>query len=234
MTNASGVATSVVPRTTGTPGTVSVAVTGAANGLTMTLISLPGPAATITATAGTSQSATINTAFNTALQATVLDSVANPVPGVTVTFATPLTGAGGSFAGGNTVVTNANGVAVATTYAANGTAGSYSISASVAGVTTPATFSMTNNTGGASAITANSGAAQSVAVGSAFATLQAKVTDVGGNPIPSVTVTFTAPAMGAKAWQSLCTGGNTAVTNALGLAMTASVSRRQHRGGIFM
>jgi hypothetical protein len=185
----------------------------------MTLISLPGPAATITATAGTSQSATINTTFGTALQATVLDSVANPVPGVTVTFATPLTGAGGSFAGGNTVVTNANGVAVATTYAANGTAGSYSISASVAGVTTPATFSMTNNTGGASAITANSGAAQSVAVGSAFATLQAKVTDAGGNPIPGVTVTFTAPASGAG---GSFTGGNTAVTNALGLA-TASV-----------
>jgi hypothetical protein len=43
------------------------------------------------------------------------------------------------------VSTNSNGVATASTLSANGTAGSYSVTASVAGVATPASFSLTNN-----------------------------------------------------------------------------------------
>src|SRR6202040_1130817 len=55
---------------------------------------------TITATAGTPQSATISTAFGTALQATVKDGSNNPLSGATVTFAAPGSGASGTFAGG--------------------------------------------------------------------------------------------------------------------------------------
>src|SRR6266404_1565152 len=69
-----------------------------------------GTATTITATAGTPQSATVNTAFAAQLQATVKDSLSNPVSGVTVTFASPGRGASGTFAGGaNTAATNAQG-----------------------------------------------------------------------------------------------------------------------------
>jgi hypothetical protein len=107
-----------------------------------------GAAITITATSGTPQRATINTAFASPLVATVKDAGGNPVLGVTVTFTAPSTGASGAFAGGvNTAVTDASGVATSATFTANGTAGSYTVTASVAGVATAANFSLTNTAG---------------------------------------------------------------------------------------
>ena len=53
----------------------------------------------VTATAGTPQSAAVNTVFGTALQATVRDAGNNPVSGVTVTFTAPGSGASASFGG---------------------------------------------------------------------------------------------------------------------------------------
>src|ERR1700731_4654016 len=50
------------------------------------------PALTITATAGTPQSASVSTAFSVQLQATVKDSTNSPVSGATVTFAAPASG----------------------------------------------------------------------------------------------------------------------------------------------
>src|SRR5580700_5526470 len=104
------------------------------NGLTWTVTYNPGSvvlsiggmatAASIAATSGTPQSATINTAFAAPLVATVKDSGGNPVAGATVTFTAPGSGASGTFAGGvNTATTNASGVATSTTFTANGTAG---------------------------------------------------------------------------------------------------------------
>src|SRR5258708_17883565 len=105
-----------------------------------------GTPSSIAATAGTPQSATINTAFATALQATVKDAANNPVSGVMVTFTAPASGASGTFAGGvNTATTNAQGVATAAVFTANSVAGGpYNVTASVAGVGTPASFSLTN------------------------------------------------------------------------------------------
>ena len=60
---------------------------------------------------------------------------AAPISGATATFS-------GSFA--ITVTTNAAGVAVSPVPVANSTTGSYSVTASVAGITTPATFNLTN------------------------------------------------------------------------------------------
>src|SRR5260370_681993 len=100
----------------------------------------------ITATVGTPQSATLNTAFATPLQATVKDAGNNPVSGVIVTFTPPASGASGTFAGGvNTASTNAQGVATAATFTANSIAGGpYNVTASAAGVATTANFSLTN------------------------------------------------------------------------------------------
>src|SRR5258706_6622285 len=88
----------------------------------------------------------INTAFATQLQATVRDASNNPVNGVTVTFTAPTSGASGTFAGGvNTAVTNAQGIATAAVFTANGTEGGpYNATASGTGVSTPANFSLTN------------------------------------------------------------------------------------------
>jgi len=126
---------------TGNPGHANNSV-GTSNAFTVN----PGPAASVTATAGTPQSATINTAFAINLGATVKDSFNNVISGATVTFIAPGAGASGSFAGGvNLATSSANGVATAAPFTANGTAGSYNVSASVAGVVTPALFSLTNN-----------------------------------------------------------------------------------------
>jgi hypothetical protein len=108
----------------------------------------------IVASAGTPQSATVSTAFTTALQATVT-SGGTPVSGATVTFTAPGSGASGTFGGSATAAatTNASGVATAPAFTANASAGGYTVTASVAGVTTPASFSLTNTpvtTGGGS------------------------------------------------------------------------------------
>ncbi len=108
---------------------------------------------TLAATAGTPQDANVNATFANALAATATESCAactnNAVPGVTVTFTAPGSGASGSFAGGvNTAITNAGGVATAQFFAANAISGSYFVMASA---TTPdqaspstASFALTN------------------------------------------------------------------------------------------
>ena len=101
----------------------------------------------ITATAGTPQSAAVNTAFATALQATVTES-GNPQNSVSVTFTAPASGASGTFPGPSVtavVSTNGSGVATAPTFTANATGGTYNVIASL-GVGLPsATFTLTNN-----------------------------------------------------------------------------------------
>src|SRR5258707_239075 len=116
--------------------------------------SLAGAPASITTTQGSGQSAQINAVFSTALQVTVRDIGASPVSGVTVTFMAPSSGASGTFAGGvTTATTNSSGVATAPAFTANNTTGSYSVTASVAGVSTPATFGLTNTPGAPGSIT---------------------------------------------------------------------------------
>ncbi len=75
------------------------------------------------------------------------DSSNNPLSGVTVTFTAPGSGAGAAFSGSATATatTNSSGVATAPALMANGQAGSYTVTASVPGVTTPAAFNLTNN-----------------------------------------------------------------------------------------
>src|SRR5437016_3347867 len=191
-----------------------------------------GAVPSITATSGTPQSATINTAFAAPLVATVKDAGGNPAASVTVTFSAPSTGASGSFAGGvNTATTNGSGVATSATFTANNVAGGpYTVTASVAGVATPANFSLTNTAGAAASITATSGTPQSATINTAFAApLVATVKDAGGNPVASVTVTFTAPGTGASG--SFAGGVNTATTNGSGVATSATFTANNVAGG---
>src|SRR5207253_132424 len=101
---------------------------------------------TISATAGTPQSAPINTAFSTQLQATVTES-GNPQSGISVTFTAPSSGASGTFPGNVTTAsapTNGSGVATAPVFTANGAAGSYNVVASIGPGLPTANFSLTN------------------------------------------------------------------------------------------
>ena len=109
--------------------------------------SSPAPAAaSISAAAGTPQSATVSSAFAVTLQALVKDNNGNPFSGATVTFAAPASGPSASFSSGPTAtaVTNSSGVATAPILTANAQAGSYTVTATVAGVTTAAAFALTN------------------------------------------------------------------------------------------
>ena len=66
---------------------------------------------------------------------------------MSVTFAAPSGAAGGTFSGGRATVTettDSSGVATAPTFAANANAGSYTVTASVAGVSMSALFNLTN------------------------------------------------------------------------------------------
>jgi hypothetical protein len=235
VTNASGVATAPALTANGQPGTYTVTATapgaGSTAGFSLTNTA-PAVAASITATAGASQSATVNTIFPTALQATVLTGSGAPVSGATVTFTAPATGASGSFGGTTTatVTTNASGVAVASTFTANATTGSYSVTATVAGVPTPATFNLTNISQVPVSVTATAGTPQSTAAGSAFATnLQVVVEDVNGNVINNAVVIFSAPTMGASATFA---GSSMAsvTTNASGVATAPTLTANATAG----
>ncbi len=181
-----------------------------------------GPPSTITVLSGAPQSAAVNTAFASPLQAVVRDQFGNPVPGAVVTFTAPSSGAGGTFAGGALTAmatTDAGGTAVAPTFTANTTAGQFVVSASVNGASTPASFNLTNTAGAPASITVVSGGGQSALINTAFAApLVALVTDAFGNPVPGASVTFAAPSSGAGA--SFAPGA-TVTTNAAGQAAVA-------------
>ncbi len=230
-TNASGVATAPALTGNGQAGgyTVTASVAGVTTPASFSLTNLAAGPASVTATGGTPQSATVNTAFTAALQAVVKDGSGNLLGGVSVTFAAPASGASAAFGGSATVTTNTSGVATAPSLTANGQAGSYTVTASVAGVTTPASFSLTNLAGSPASVTATSGTPQSATVNTAFtAALQAIVKDGSGNPLSGVSVTFAAPSSGASAAFG---GSATVTTNTSGLATAPSLTANGQAGG---
>lgn len=125
-------------------GSILAAIVLVGCGSSTTKTTPPPPVKAITVSSGSSQSATVNTAFAAPLVAKVTTG-GTPTSGVVVTFTAPTTGASGTFAGGvNTATTDSNGLATSAVFSANGTAGAYAVTASAAGVSTPATFNLTN------------------------------------------------------------------------------------------
>ena len=180
------------------------------------------PVESITATSGTPQSHSVNGAFGAALVATVTTN-GTPASGVVVTFTAPSTGASATFS--NTTSTTASattndfGVATSPALTANGSAGTYTITATILGVPTPAIFTLTNTTGAPATIVATSGTPQSAPINAAFAApLVATVLDSGNNPVGGALVTFTAPATGASGTFANGTATETDTTNASGRA----------------
>jgi YVTN family beta-propeller protein len=96
---------------------------------------ITGPATSIAATGGGGQTTVYGMSFANPLTATVTDVNDTPVPGVTVTFS----GTGLNFSS-TTVATDANGVAKVSVTPTG--VGSFTASASVSGVSAPATFTL--------------------------------------------------------------------------------------------
>jgi len=140
------------------------------------------------------------------------------VAGVSVTFAGPSSGAGITPAL-STLLTNSSGVATLSA-AANNTAGSFQVNASVAGVS-PAAVSITNQAGGATQLVLVSGGGQSAAVNQAFAApLVVRANDAQGNPVSGAQISFTAPGAGASA----VLVGSPAATNVNGLVSVSATA----------
>ena len=181
----------------------------------------------LTVVSGSGQSASVGSAFSTALQVKLTDAAGNPISGASVTFTTPTSGATGIFGGSATVATNAQGIATAPALTAGHTAGSFNVSASSASLST--TFSLTNTAGAAANISAASSTSETTVIGTAFSPLQVLVTDSYGNLVRGLSVTFAAPPTGST---GVFSSPATVLTNALGIA-TAPAFTANHLPGTF-
>ncbi|MFM7593255.1 MAG: beta strand repeat-containing protein, partial [Isosphaeraceae bacterium] len=224
VTDSNGVATA--PVLTASTSSGAFVVTASVSGSLPVSVNLtinPGAAASVTAVSGGSQAATVETAFANSFKARVRDTYGNVVPGVSVTFAAPVSGASLRYAGGSAVaVSGADGIATSAAMTANNVSGNYTVTASATGASSAA-FSMTNSSATAASLALFSGSSQSATVATAFgAALKVRATDSFGNPVAGVTVTFALPATGASA--SLTGGVLTGVTGSDGVATSAGVT----------
>jgi hypothetical protein len=144
-------------------GTVRYAVTAVFESWTATSnlsdrLTVSATPTVVEASAGSGQSAALFTAFPVPLTVTVSDSSGAAVPGATVTFTAPGTGASGTFADGSrtaTSTTDLSGAAAAPTFTANGTTGTYTVTATVSGIPGSARFSLANRAADPAASTGN-------------------------------------------------------------------------------
>jgi len=199
-TNTHGVATAP-PLTAGqTAGTftVTASVSSVASPADFNLTSTPSIPATVTAVGGTPQNTPIGSAYGSFLQAKVVDAYGNPLANVPVTFAAPLAGPSGTFNALNFVPTNTLGIATAPGFSANHVLGNFTVTATVAGVASPANFGLTI-TAIPAAIKTVSGSGQHATVFTSYGkALAARVTDATGKPVSGITVAFELPASAAN------------------------------------
>jgi hypothetical protein len=202
---------------------VNVTVTDGSNtngtGLPVTV----GPgSATVAVSSGSGQSAAVAAGFTSPLVASVSDTWGNSISGASVTFSGPASGAGVTFANCTSnpqtyscvATSNAGGQATSSAFFANRTAGSYTITASVAGGSSVG-FSETNtDTLHVSALAETGGA---VSGGLYGATVTVTVHDALGAAINGVTITGT--------WSPTAAGATSGcTTNASGICTIASGS----------
>src|SRR5262249_4984621 len=128
------------------------------------LTNTPGAPALVTVTAGDNQSTTVGTDFGTQLAMTVTDQFGNAVPGAAVTFTVPAAGASASLVEAGPYTADSAGNLVVPAHA-NGTAGSYSLTAASDSVS--ATFQLTNLPAGTALLTAGGSSCASIANSSA-------------------------------------------------------------------
>ncbi len=196
ITGDDGVARETVDADTVAGSYVITAAVGEVGGVTFHLTNDPGGPATLEIVEGSGLDATVATALDTPLAVLVQDQYGNPVPGVSVAFSGPESGAGATFPGGATATTGADGVAREAAVA-NTVAGAYTVTASL-GELGSVSFDLTNDFGAPATLTVVGGSGQDTTVGTEFdAPLAVLVRDQYGNPVSGVTVAFTGPASGA-------------------------------------
>jgi len=215
-TNASGIAT-VGSWTLGTAAgsnTLTATATGLSGSpVTFTATGTAGAAASVAVSAGNNQSAPIGTAVAVAPSVLVTDGFGNPVNLVSVTFA--VTGGGGSVTGATTS-TNASGIATLGSWTLGTTSGSNTLSATAAGVVTPASFTATATAGATTTLITSTSPDPSVSGQSV--TVSVSVTASVGTPTGTVSVTD-----GASA--ASCTVTLSAGSGSCAMALAAAGAR---------
>jgi hypothetical protein len=193
------------------------------------------PKIAISASSGSGQSVVIDTAYAT-FQAGVTSNGA-PASNLQVTFTAPQAGPSCVFASNNTNTETdpvTNGVATSSVCTANSTAGAFVVTASVSGAngTTTANFSLTNLVSTPIGIEINTGNNQIELINGTYANpLVATVFDMGGNPVPGVSVTFTAPTTGATGtFAQASNNTDTETTDANGNATTTAFTANGNYG----
>jgi hypothetical protein len=118
----------------------------ATQSFTLTIVAQSNGPANILAVSGNGQSTVVNSAFPVTLNAQVLNSNGTGVSGVTVTFTSPSSGPSATLNGALSAsyVTGGNGHAKMNATANSIAGGPYVVTATVAGLATSATFSLTN------------------------------------------------------------------------------------------
>src|SRR5262245_13405471 len=220
LTDASGIATATSWTLGNTAGSNSL--TASANGLTGSPVTFP---ATGTAAAATyaalhraeGQTTTVATAVTIAPAVIVRDQFNNPVAGVAVTFA--VTAGGGTVSPATPVITDASGIATATSWTLGKSVGANSLTATADGwAGSPVSFTATGATSTASSIAINAGDGQSATVGTALTTPPAVIVhDQFNNPVVGVAVTFVVTSGGGTV-----THATPVTTDASGIAALTS------------
>ena len=230
-TDASGAATSGSFQSNTIIGSYAVTANAGALMQTFNLTNTPGNPAVMVQLQGDGQFVTVNTAYSLALQARVEDAYGNAVPGASVTFTPPPTGASVSFSGANVVTTDGGGVATSPAMTANTTSGAFLVTTSSGAATT--SFNLTNMPDAPAALSISNGNNQTAGAGAAFgAPLQVQITDAYGNGVPGQTVTFTAPASGASGtFSSSGSNSETVGTDISGYASSSSFTANGAVGG---
>ena len=203
------------------------------------LDNIHGPTYNLSIVSGNNQSALAGSKFAQPLKVQALDVYLNPVVGSPITFLAPSSGPGATFGPCGdpnsppnvcVVDTDASGNAVSSDVTANSTSGRpYTVIASDPNASTD--FQLTNLTGPPGRIVPVNGANQEAPLSVPFnSPLQVQVTDSVGNPVPGVTVTFSAPSSGATATFAPCSSGNpsaygcVATTDSNGIATSSTLT----------
>ncbi len=225
QTNASGVA-ALASWTLGTiakPYSISATFPGAPS-VNFGATGVAGPPASIALNAGDNQTGPVSTSLPVPPSVIVRDAHGNGAGGAVVQFAIVTAGAtvsnGSVTASSAPVTTNpSSGIAQLNAWTLGPVAQTYTMTASLAGVTgSPVTFTATASAGAAHTMSIQAGNNQSVTVGGAVPIPPAVlVTDVGGNPVAGTVVTFSVVTVGGR----LENAGGTSLTS---LTVTSNAS----------
>src|SRR5262249_26082838 len=144
----------------------------------------------ITVVAGSGQAAVVSAPYAAALRVSVQDAQGNGIPGVSVTFAPPGSGASVTFTGSNPVTTDSTGVA-AISATANAQVGSFQVGATAPGTPPRAVFSLTNLAGTASRLKFIQQPSNAVAGAVIAPPITVQLTDSAGNNVAQAGVIVT-------------------------------------------